>query len=68
MTISLPRAGAAAQTDLCEVAIRGCAEAMKTPEGRAAIEKGRAAYLRHLAEKGAPNEDKKSAAPGLVHR
>lgn len=54
MTISLSSSGAAVQTDLCELAIRSCSEAMKTPEGRAAIEKGRASYLRHLAEKGDP--------------
>jgi len=33
------------QTDLCIAAIRGCMEAMKTPEGRAAIEKGKQKYL-----------------------
>lgn len=36
--------------DLCTVAIMQTAVALATPEGRAAIEKGRQEYLRHLAE------------------
>lgn len=39
------------RVNLCALAIMRTAEAMKTPEGRSAIEKGRAAYLLHLAEK-----------------
>ena len=38
------------QVDLCVAAIRGTMDAMKTPEGRAAVEKGRQEYLRHMAE------------------
>lgn len=37
--------------DLCVMAIRGTAAAMATPEGRAAIEKSRQAYLNHLAQR-----------------
>lgn len=40
------------QIDLCSVAIRQTAIAMATPEGRAAIEKGKAEYIRHLKERG----------------
>ena len=39
------------QTDLCVMAIMRTAEALSTPEGRAAVEKGKEEYLRHLAEK-----------------
>lgn len=38
------------QIDLCAMAIIRTAAAMETPEGRAAIEKGKQEYLRHLAE------------------
>lgn len=38
-------------TDLCIMAIMRTAEALSTPEGRAAVEKGKEEYLRHLAEK-----------------
>ena len=37
------------QVDLCYMAILGTMEAMKTPEGRAAIEKGKQIYLRNRA-------------------
>lgn len=37
--------------DLCVMAIKGTAEAMRTSEGRAAIEKRKKEYLHHLAEK-----------------
>ncbi len=40
------------QTDLCAMAIMQVAAALQTEDGRAAVEKGRIAYLRHLAEKG----------------
>ena len=40
------------QVDLCALAIMQTAAALQTAEGRAAVEKGRIAYLRHLAEKG----------------
>lgn len=33
------------------MAIMRTAEALSTPEGRAAVEKGKEEYLRHLAEK-----------------
>ena len=39
------------QTDLCVIAITRTAAALATPEGRAAIDKHRKAYLQHLAEK-----------------
>ena len=39
------------QVDLCVASIRGTMDAMKTPEGRAAIEKGRQEYLHHVAER-----------------
>lgn len=39
------------QTDLCVMAIMRTAAALSTPEGRAAVEKGKEEYLRHLAEK-----------------
>lgn len=42
--------------DLCVMAIKGTAEAMKTPEGRAAIEKGREKYLLHLTQKAVVSE------------
>ena len=41
-----------AQTDLCAMAIMQTAAALQTEDGRAAVEQGRIAYLRHLAEKG----------------
>jgi hypothetical protein len=44
--------GKTTQTDLCAVAILQTAAALQTEDGRAAVEKGRIAYLRHLAEKG----------------
>lgn len=37
--------------DLCVMAIQRTSEALGTPEGRAAVEKGKEEYLRHLAEK-----------------
>lgn len=40
------------QTDLCALAIMQTAAALQTDDGKAAIENGRTAYLRHLAEKG----------------
>lgn len=39
------------QTDLCVMAIMRTAAALSTPEGQAAVEKGKEEYLRHLAEK-----------------
>lgn len=39
------------QVDLCVLAIRCTARAMESPEGRAAIEKHREAYLQHLKER-----------------
>jgi len=37
--------------DLCVMAIKGTAEAMRTSEGQAAVEKGKKEYLHHLAKK-----------------
>ena len=37
--------------ELCVLAIKGTAQAMKTQEGRAAIEKHRQEYIAHLEEK-----------------
>lgn len=51
-----------AQTDLCVMAILCAAEAMKTPEGRAAIENGKKEYLRHLAEIERSNAAKESTS------
>lgn len=43
--------------DLCVMAIKGTAEAMKTPEGRSAIEKHKQEYINHIsARKGAARE------------
>lgn len=39
------------QIELCTMAIICTAEAQKTPEGRAAIERGKQAYLEHLQHK-----------------
>ena len=39
------------QTDLCVMAIMRTAAALSTPEGQAAVEKGKEAFLHHLAEK-----------------
>ena len=35
-------------TDLCIMAIMRTAEALSTPEGQAAVEKGKKEYLHHL--------------------
>ena len=48
--IDLSKIPEQAQIDLGVMAIMGTIEAMKSPEGRAAVEKGRQAYLRHLAD------------------
>ena len=40
-----------AQIDLCVMAITKTAEAMASPEGREAINRGKQEYLRHLAER-----------------
>lgn len=37
--------------ELCAMAIACTSEAMNTPEGRAAIERGKQAYLEHLKHK-----------------
>ena len=50
MRINLEAVPETVKIDLCVMAILGTKAAMETPEGRAAIEKGRQAYLRHLAE------------------
>ena len=42
---------ATAQVDLCTMAILRAAEALGTPEGREAIERGKKEYLRHLAKR-----------------
>lgn len=43
--------------DLCVMAIKGTAEAMRTSEGRAAVEKHKQEYINHIAErKGAARE------------
>ena len=39
------------QIDLCVMAITKTAEAMTSPEGREAINRGKQEYLRHLAER-----------------
>ena len=51
--INLSAIPGSAQTDLCIMAILQTAEAMNTPEGREAIERGREEYRRHQAEKSA---------------
>ena len=50
MRINLNEVPETVRIDLCAMAILGTMAAMETPEGRAAIEKGRKAYLRHLEE------------------
>ena len=50
-TISLAAIPPTVQVDLCVVAILRTSDAMKTPEGREAIEQGKKEYLRHLAER-----------------
>ena len=50
-TISLAAIPPTVQVDLCVVAILRTSEAMKTPEGREAIEQGKKEYLRDLAER-----------------
>lgn len=50
MTSAISAIPQSAQIDLCAMAILCTAEAMKTPEGREAIERGKKEYLRHLAE------------------
>lgn len=54
--ISYAHIGKTAQTDLCSMAILQTAAALQTDEGRAAVDKGRIAYLQHLAEKGTPTK------------
>ena len=49
--IDLGRVPVQMQTDLCAMAIMRCAEALKTPEGRAAIERGRKEWLRICSER-----------------
>lgn len=52
--INLAAVPQSTQIDLCSMAILGTMEAMKTPEGRAAIEKGKKKYFQYLAEQGRP--------------
>lgn len=59
--VDLSRVPATAQDDLCTMAIMGAAAALETPEGRAAIEKGRQEYLRHLEEKAARLKEKEES-------
>ncbi len=51
MAIDVTTIPETAQVDLCVMAILRTAAALETPEGRAAVEKGKEEYLRHLAEK-----------------
>ena len=56
--INLNEVPRTAQVDLCAVAIIQTAEAMATPEGRAAVERGRVKYIRHLKERDTCQTDK----------
>lgn len=49
--VNLSAVPAAAQVDLCVIAIIQTAAAMDSQEGREAVEKGKEKYLRHLAER-----------------
>lgn len=49
--IDLDQVPEQSQTDLCAMAITRCAEALKTPEGRAAIERGKAEWRRICKER-----------------
>ena len=49
--IDLSKVSEQVPIDLCILAIQCTAEAMKTPEGQAAIENGKKEYLLHLALK-----------------
>ena len=51
--IDLSKVPDSVQTDLCVMAIMRTAAALSTPEGQAAVEKGKEEYLRHLAEEDA---------------
>ncbi len=51
--IDLSKVPESVRVDLCVTAIQRTAEALSTPEGQAAVEKGKEEYLRHLAEKDA---------------
>lgn len=57
--INFIKVPAAAQVDLCVIAIAGAAAAMETPEGREALEKGRQEYIRHRE---AANQNRKEAS------
>lgn len=46
--IDLSKVPDSVQTDLCVMAIMRTAAALSTPEGRAAVEKGKKEYLHHL--------------------
>lgn len=54
--IDYRRIRATTQRDLCAMAIMRTAEALACPEGREAVQRGKEAYLRHIAEKNRQKE------------